>query len=132
VAPPCRPQCRGRRILPRGIPYGAPYVLHDPDSTKVDRGLLFLCCYQNSITNHFEFTRRTWVDSKIFPPSDPDAEPLADEPGDDPIIAQSANGTLLLDPDAKVPISHFVQTTGDEYFFSPSLDVLKRIGAKQL
>jgi Dyp-type peroxidase family len=121
-----------RRILRRGIPYGAPYVPNDPDSAKVDRGLLFLC-YQNSITNHFEFIQQTWVDSKTFPPPDPDAKPLADEPGDDPIIAQSANGTILLDPDAKaVPISHFVQTTGGEYFFSPSIDVLKRIGTRQL
>ena len=31
------------RTLRRGIPYGAPYVAHDPDSAKVDRGLLFLC-----------------------------------------------------------------------------------------
>lgn len=120
------------RILRRGIPYGAPYVPHYPTSATVDRGLLFLC-YQNSITDHFEFIQQTWVDSKTFPPSDPGAKPLADQPGDDPIIAQNADGTILLDPDAKaVTISHFVQTTGGEYFFSPSVDVLKRIGAGQL
>lgn len=121
-----------RRILRRGIPYGDPYVASDPASAKVDRGLLFLC-YQSNITSHFEFIQKFWVNNKDFPPSDPNAKPLAAAPGEDPIIAQKTHGSILLDPDGTpVSISHFVQTTGGEYFFSPAIDALKRIGAKQL
>jgi Dyp-type peroxidase family len=120
------------RILRRGIPYGEPYKADHPDSAKIDRGLLFLC-YQSSISSHFEFIQQAWVNNKTFPPRDPGAKPPAAQPGDDPIIAQETKGEILLDPDGQpVPISHFVQTTGGEYFFSPSIDVLKRIGARQL
>jgi Dyp-type peroxidase family len=117
-----------RRLLRRGIPYGAPFVAHDPASAQADRGLLFYC-YQNDIENHFEFVQRLWVNNIKFPPNPPGAPNLPGTPGEDPIISQSASGPMLIDP-AKSPVDvrHFVTTTGGEYFFSPSIRTLRAIG----
>jgi len=123
-----------RRILRRGIPYGPSFVRYDPDSAKVDRGLLFLC-YQNDIANHFEFIQTKWVNNPKFPPRAPapEAPELAADPGQDPIIAQSQKGPMLIDPDKpQVEVAHFVTTTGGEYFFSPAIDTLKKIGDSAL
>jgi Dyp-type peroxidase family len=117
-----------RRLLRRGIPYGAPFDAHDPTSGEVDRGLLFFC-YQNDIQEHFEFVQQNWVNNPNFPPNPPGLPPLRGAPGQDPIIAQSASGAMLVDP-AKTPVDvhHFVTTTGGEYFFSPSIKALQDIG----
>jgi Dyp-type peroxidase family len=116
-----------RRLLRRGIPYGPPFVAHDPASAQIDRGLLFFC-YQSDIANQFEFVQRAWVNSAGFPP-DPSGSANPPAPGEDPIIAQSPNGPMLIDP-AKAPVDvhHFVTTTGGEYFFSPSVRALQGIG----
>jgi Dyp-type peroxidase family len=113
-----------RRLLRRGIPYGSPFVPHDPDSAEEDRGLLFLC-YQNDISEHFEFVQNNWVNVPNFPPNPPGPLP----PGEDPIIAQSKKGPMLIDPkQPPVSVNHFVTTTGGEYFFSPSISTLRAIG----
>jgi len=133
-APHSESSTQTHRILRRGIPYGAPFVPHDPDSAKVDRGLLFLC-YQNSIERHFEYIQRNWVNATTFPPDDKKAQGapnLLADPGPDPIIAQVPEGETLIDPKAPpIKVQHFVQTTGGEYFFSPSISALNRIGANQ-
>jgi Dyp-type peroxidase family len=117
-----------RRLLRRGIPYGPPFVAHDPLSAKAERGLLFIC-YQNDIQNHFEFVQNFWVSNPNFPPRAPGLPPLPGAPGQDPIIAQSPNGDMLIDPQkAPVNVHHFVKTTGGEYFFSPSISALQSIG----
>jgi Dyp-type peroxidase family len=116
-----------RRVLRRGIPYGAPYDSHDPASASVDRGLLFLA-YQNDIENHFEFVQSKWINNSAFPPT-PAGSALPDQPGIDPIMSQSASGNMLVDPTkSPVSIKHFVTTTGGEYFFSPSITALENIG----
>ena len=117
-----------RRLLRRGIPYGQPFDAHDPASAGVDRGLLFFC-YQNDIEEHFEFVQKNWVNNPNFPPNPLVLPPLRGAPGQDPIIAQSASGAMLVDP-AKAPVDvhHFVTTTGGEYFFSPSIKALQDIG----
>ena len=124
-----------RRMLRRGIPYGAPFVPYDPNSDKVDRGLLFIC-YQNSIESHFEFVQKSWVNNaKFLPaaPGTPGSPSLTVDAGEDPIIAQSAQAPFLLDPARKpVAIQHFVSTTGGEYFLSPSIDVLQKLGTNTL
>jgi Dyp-type peroxidase family len=117
-----------RRLLRRGIPYGPPFIAHDPTSAQVDRGLLFYC-YQSDIENQFEFVQRLWVNNADFPPNPSGAADQSGAPGVDPIIAQSPSGPMLIDP-AKAPVDvhHFVTTTGGEYFFSPSIMALQGIG----
>lgn len=131
--PPGKPEdsesnTQTRRLLRRGIPYGAPFVAHDPASAKVDRGLLFFC-YQNDIESHFEFVQQFWVNNPNFPPPSPEGPHVARTPGEDPIIAQSASGPMLVEPTkAPISINHFVTTTGGEYLFSPSINTLRGIG----
>jgi len=108
------------RLLRRGIPYGEPFVAHDPASGRKDRGLLFLC-YQNDIASHFEFVQSNWVNNPRFPPG-----PAV--PGEDPIITQTTAGKMLIDPnEPAIEVSHFVTTTGGEYFFAPSISALQGI-----
>lgn len=121
-----------RRLLRRGIPYGAPYDPRDPTSASIDRGLLFFC-YQKDIETQFEFVQQTWVNNPDFPPKPKEVPALRGAPGEDPIIAQSAKGDMLITPEKDpVSIQHFVLTTGGEYFFSPSISTLEKIGDRKI
>ncbi|MGJ7506630.1 hypothetical protein [Variovorax sp. GT1P44] len=82
-------------------------------------------CYQRSIEDQFEFVQRAWVNNPNFPPG-----AVGGVPGEDPIIAQSASGPFQFSPgSAAGSVNHFVTTTGGEYFFSPSIDALRRLGS---
>jgi Dyp-type peroxidase family len=120
------------RLLRRGIPYGESYHPQVPGSGNVDRGLLFFA-YQSDIASQFEFVQNAWINNPAFPPNPAGQPPLKGAPGQDPIIAQSPKGDMLIDP-ARMPVSvsHFVTTTGGEYFFSPSIAVLESIGSGAL
>ncbi len=113
------------RLLRRGIPFGA--SVGDPGAgsgANDKRGLLFLC-YQKSIASQFEFVQHSWVNDAEFPPK-PTGRP---QPGQDPIMAQAAQGPFHLDKNnAALSVKHFVTTSGGEYFFQPSIDALQRIG----
>lgn len=113
------------RLLRRGIPFGG--SIGDPvgGGAGDPRGLLFMC-YQKSIEKQFEFVQSSWVNNAEFPLF-PDKRPT---PGEDPIIAQSPEGSFTLDP-AKpaLMVKHFVTTTGGEYFFAPSIRALQELGA---
>jgi deferrochelatase/peroxidase EfeB len=82
--------------------------------------VLFLA-YQNDIEEHFEFVQQAWVNNATFP-----AAPVGlPDPGEDPVIAQSADGPFQIDAAAApVKFAHFVTTTGGEYFFAPSIRTL--------
>lgn len=114
-----------RRILRRGIPFGAPSA--DPlVDDGVDRGLHFLC-YQTSIVEQFELLQTDWANSLINPkPS-----------GVDLIIGQVPGVQRQFELDtadggsttfsASQP---FVATTGGGYFFAPSINALRNIIAR--
>ncbi|MGA9285243.1 MAG: Dyp-type peroxidase [Solirubrobacteraceae bacterium] len=117
------------RLLRRGIAYGEPYDPGAPTGSPQagdvqfphDRGLLFLC-YQSSLEDQFEFVQRLWVNNPNFPQSGD---------GADPIIAQLAEPRAVRVPGLGQPelsIPQFVRTTGGEYFFSPSISALQRLG----
>ncbi len=110
-----------RRLLRRGVPFGASFGAalgggaHDP------RGLLFLA-YQKDIEEQFEFVQKNWINNAKFPTAPAGMQ----DPGDDPVIAQVAIGTFQVDPNVGAgALSHFVITTGGEYFFAPSLKTLE-------
>ena len=112
------------RLLRRGIPFGASFGAEVGGGPADKRGLCFLA-YQNDIERHFEFVQKTWVDDPKFPPEQGFGQ-TAHVPGDDPIIAQSSSGPFELTPgQPNIAVSHFVKTTGGEYFFAPSLETLK-------
>lgn len=109
------------RLLRRGIPFGNSFGAAVGGGPADKRGLCFLA-YQNDIEKHFEFVQKNWVNLAAFPPV---AGQPAHVAGDDPIIAQSANGPFELTPGGpNIAVSHFVKTTGGEYFFAPSLETL--------
>lgn len=117
------------RILRRGIPFGVSFKPGITGATghggkpgieePGDRGLLFLC-YQSSLKRQFEFIQQKWVHNKDFPTTGD---------GQDPIIAQTADGKFALQDGAgmnkaHVEIMQFVKMTGGEYFFQPSICAL--------
>jgi Dyp-type peroxidase family len=118
-----------RRVLRRGIPYGAPLpagATFKSRKSKADRGLLFLC-YQTSIERQFEFLTNHWVNTTAAP----------EDGGFDIIIGQNGGGagrerqvdlpasqqpaqTLTFQPEWVIP-------TGGGYFFAPSIDALTTV-----
>jgi Dyp-type peroxidase family len=107
-----------RRILRRGIPFGAPFDPsagkdHGPDSP---RGLVF-ACYQASIGDQFEFLQQTWANNAGFP------QPGA---GPDPVIGVSGAGAI---PNASgstaVNFTRFIAIEGALYLFTPSIPTLE-------
>ncbi|MBK3567065.1 Dyp-type peroxidase [Streptomyces sp. MBT62] len=130
-----------RRIIRRGIPYGAPF---DPASAKggpdEPRGLLFVC-YQADLVRQFEFMQRNWVNTHNFPPGR-----APDWPGPDPMAAGKLSKIGDQDKDyvlgdvsfasrnggaepgiTKLNFRPFVHTEGSVYAFTPSLATLRRL-----
>jgi Dyp-type peroxidase family len=127
--PPGRAESNRHRILRRGIPYGPEFQPGEPPypggpavPDEQDRGLVFLC-YQSSIARGFEFVQSQWANKTDFP---------AAGDGEDPIISQDeAQRPFTLPPQGPIAggIARWVQTTGGEYFFSPSLEAIRALAA---
>jgi Dyp-type peroxidase family len=127
--PPGQEVTNRHRIARRGIPFGEEFVPEEPaypaDPAQVpaeqDRGLLF-ACYQSSLARGFEFIQTQWSNAPDFPRSGD---------GHDPIISQNtAERSFNLPPsNPHVAMARWVQTTGGEYFFSPSLPAIRELGA---
>jgi Dyp-type peroxidase family len=125
--PPGKAESSRHRILRRGIPYGPEFVPGEPaypgagvpPPDDQDRGLIFVC-YQSSIARGFEFIQSQWVNNNDFTQAGD---------GRDPIISQDTNPRdfHLTPQDVHLSIERWVQTTGGEYFFSPSLSALRQL-----
>ncbi|MDP2334502.1 MAG: Dyp-type peroxidase [Reyranella sp.] len=100
-----------RSILRRGITYA---------TREGDKGLLFVA-YQSSITDQFEFLMRQWVNKPDTP---------RNMAGQDPILAQGRGRVFHLPIDGKMKeiaiTKTFVEATGGEYFFSPSIGFFRK------
>ncbi|CAN8096673.1 unnamed protein product [Discula destructiva] len=127
------------RVIRRGIQYGPEVTEHESkhNKTEKDRGLLFVS-YQSSLANGFQFLQKNWANSVNFPPQKPQ------QPGFDPLIGQvtNANGNVRertmtgADPantaaSLDLGFQTWVVPKGGEYFFSPSISVLKSVFAKK-
>ena len=121
------------RILRRGLPFGQSFRDGHPPESQFganprfpdDRGLCFVC-YQRSIRNQFERIQCKWINQEAVP-----------EKGDgvDPVASQASPPRLFRYPGGEVdPVSldtHWVTTTGGEYFFSPSISALAALSGRQ-
>ncbi|MEU6283451.1 Dyp-type peroxidase [Streptomyces sp. NPDC047028] len=126
-----------RRIIRRGIPYGAPF---DPSSENggpdEPRGLVFIC-YQADLVRQFEFMQRNWINTSNFPR---DRDPM---PGPDPMVSgelsKIGDGDVAFEtaPEGertttKLHFQPFVHTEGSLYAFTPSLTTLQKLGEGRL
>ncbi|KIJ47071.1 hypothetical protein M422DRAFT_778263 [Sphaerobolus stellatus SS14] len=126
------PAANGERsaILRAGIPYG-PEVTPDErqaKKTSYERGLSFVC-YQSALSPGFVFMQKVWCNNQTF---------IVPKAGFDPIVGQALKDTpnptrFMTGWDADKLESdltfsqEFVISQGGEYFFSPSMTVLKAI-----
>jgi Dyp-type peroxidase family len=113
------------RIARRGITYGDPTPPGNAEATWPEGGvgLLFQCC-QADLANQFEFMQRMWANNPDVPRRDA---------GQDALVGRGADARRSVprgwdDPD-RVPFDFrtFVRMRGGEYFFAPSIRVLKHI-----
>ncbi|KAF3032958.1 hypothetical protein E8E12_000254 [Didymella heteroderae] len=106
------------RIMRRGIPYGEDFQPGKPD---VGRGLLF-ACYQSTIEDGYRFIQTAWANNRNFPSQNAGLDvtigqgKATDPPAPFQIGTKSVNVN---------PINDFVTAKGGEYFFAPSMAVLK-------
>ena len=113
------------QMLRRGITYGdRADNPNDPAVAAGERpsggvGLLFMA-YQSDIAAQFEFMQATWANNRSF---------VAATTGLDPVIGQGGAGgqtwTRGDGTQAQVGFAGFVTLKGGEYFFQPSLSMLR-------
>jgi Dyp-type peroxidase family len=119
---------KSRRIIRRGIPFGAEF---DPTAGRghgvdAERGLLFNV-FMASIESQFEFLQQAWANTAQFP-----GNVLGDNrvDGPDPVIGEDPAPVELrreARPDAHLDFRRFVHTSGAAYAFAPSLTTLRKI-----
>lgn len=107
------------------------------NKTEKDRGLLFVC-YQSNLANGFQFLQKSWANNVDFPIQ------KSQQPGFDPLIGQVQDADNIgvrtmtgADPantaaSLNLGMQTWVVTKGGEYFFSPSMSVLKDTFAKKI
>jgi Dyp-type peroxidase family len=117
-----------RRILRRGLPYGAPqaeivpgtpFTAPVPENDFQKRGLVFVAL-NSSIEKQFEFVQRYWINQKDFNGLD-GVDPIAHtKVGDDMGMFR-----LRRTSGPRRRLEDFVTLRGGEYFFLPSMKAVK-------
>ncbi|OSS49473.1 hypothetical protein B5807_05479 [Epicoccum nigrum] len=106
------------RIMRRGIPYGEDFKNGGPDT---GRGLLF-ACYQSTIENGYRFIQTAWANQPGFPSPGAGLDvTIGQGKASDP-ASPFQIGTKSVNIK---PINDFVTAKGGEYFFAPSMAVLR-------
>lgn len=107
------------RILRRGRKYGKALETVTVDDGE-DRGLLFMCL-NTDIARQFEFTQQTWLLNSDF-------SVLYEET--DPLVGPDGHMTIPEEPlRRRVSVQTFVRMVGGEYFFLPSISVLRYLAS---
>lgn len=113
-----------RRILRRGLPYGASTPTSGDDG---DHGIVMLCVCAN-LNRQFEFVQQQWINYG-----------LDSNTGNDtcPMVGRHRAGTKFVVPGDPAKdqapfimknLPEFVETRGGDYFFMPSLTALRMLG----
>lgn len=107
------------RILRRGRKYGT--TIADPRvDDGADRGLLFICL-NTDIGRQFEFVQQTWLLNRNFATLYDETDPLVGPKG----TMTVRDGVLR----RRVEVETFVQMTGGDYYFLPSMPALRYLAA---
>lgn len=102
----------------RGIPYGEDFQNGGPDT---GRGLLF-ACYQSNIEDGYGFIQKSWANVPDFPSRGAGLDvTIGQMQASDPATPFQI-GTKSVNIN---PVNDFVTAKGGEYFFAPSMAVLK-------
>jgi deferrochelatase/peroxidase EfeB len=119
-----------RRILRRGLPYGA--VSNPPKDTD-EQGIIFLAVCA-SLFRQFEFLQQQWIQYGLDFNAGNDTCPLLGNHGPDAGQMQDAKFVIAADPASGKPpyicpkLPQLVEPRGGEYFFVPSMTALQMIG----
>src|SRR6201999_3635194 len=111
-----------RRILRRGLPYGAVDL---PPSDAGEHGIIFLAVC-SSLFRQFEFVQQQWMQYGLDFNAGNDTCPLVGNHGEAAkfvIPGKKGEAPFILD---RLP--QFVETRGGDYFFMPSLTALRMMG----
>ena len=113
-----------RRILRRGLPYGA-FDENAPDDG--DQGVIFIVICAD-IFRQFEFVQQQWIQYGLDFNVGNDTCPLLGNHDE-----KTSKFVIASDPDSKKPpfvcpaMPQFVNTRGGDYFFLPSMTALRMI-----
>ena len=127
---------RKRRIVRRGITYGArPDRENGGEPPLAGVGLIFIC-YQNDISDQFEFIQKQWANDRKFP--------IRGKAGIDPVIGRAGGEEedkddphyptkwdAPKDDRQRVKFGEHVRLRGGEYFYAPSMQALKNLSAAE-
>ena len=113
-----------RRILRRGLPYGA---VSAPPDNQGEHGIVFMAVC-SSLFRQFEFVQQQWVQYGLDFNAGSDTCPIVGNHDEDAkfVIATNPDGTDAPFVCSRVP--QFVEPRGGDYFFIPSLTALRMIG----
>lgn len=116
-----------RRILRRGLPYGA---VRDRQRDDGNHGIIIMMLNAD-INRQFEFVQQQWINYGNDFKAANDKEIILGNHSSDPRFASKA--VLQVDPASEdapyilARIPRFVETRGGEYFFIPSMTALRMI-----
>jgi Dyp-type peroxidase family len=130
--PPLQDPETGRRIVRRGISYGARQVepKDNPRTEQMptrDVGLLFMC-FQSSLANQFGFLQKMWANSPDFVSDNTGIDPVAGQHGKHPCPLEQRWPLKWGKPEMTTfDVRGFVTMKGGEFLFAPSLQFLKSL-----
>ncbi len=110
-----------RRILRRGLPYGA------RDSADGEHGIVMLS-HCSSLSRQFEFVQQQWLNFGLDFNAGNDSCPLVGNHGPGARFVIAADPASGHAPFVAQGLPQFVSTRGGDYFFAPSMTALRMIG----
>jgi deferrochelatase/peroxidase EfeB len=114
-----------RRILRRGLPYGAVPPGATDDSGEHGIVMLVVC---SSLFRQFEFVQQQWIQYGLDMNSGNDTCPLVGNHGPDAKFVIAADPASGHPPFVCDRLPQFVETRGGDYFFVPGMTALRMIG----
>jgi Dyp-type peroxidase family len=113
---------RRRRILRRGRAYGPPLERYAKETSRRERGLVFICLNTN-IRRQFEFVQQSWINNDKFDGLNQDQDPVVGDqkPGEGSVFTIPQHPLRWRLPG----LERFVRVRGGAYFFLPSRAALE-------